>query len=413
MSPDFLGEGLSVTDASTWRHRYAHDLAFVGLDHRNLASIVCDEDGALIFSTAQVAQLVEINNYLGLEKLSFELPNFQPGMLLAFLCILLWNICIFSELRSVYLASPLKFSTHLHAFSRVVPKYYINPWEKNPYKFQHHKLHGTRARKYGKFGVWDNFCVGSCQSLPLFSSQDFAFWEQVAERTVSLRDIMDCEELIDDVDKLSLVEAAVILNAYAQFNCESKLMLKAFAEHVVRLLSGQSYTSTEPDERYGSQAADPQTLAASWWRAERRPVLSKAVATLKYQDAEMMRAVRSALIDRIEDPRPAGRGDVFRHAARRSYKPSMEVKFDAITQRLRPLCEGLDANYVDPVPVTQKVIEGFYNGIATAEIDTLAAETCAYMSQKHPDFSILAARIAVSNLHKNTSDSFYETLSCP
>ncbi|CAK9100309.1 Uncharacterized protein SCF082_LOCUS46951 [Durusdinium trenchii] len=121
-------------------------------------------------------------------------------------------------------------------------------------------------------------------------------------------------ELIDDVDKLSLVEAAVILNAYAQFNCESKLMLKAFAEHVVRLLSGQSYTSTEPDERYGSQAADPQTLA----------VLSKAVATLKYQDAEMMRAVRSALIDRIEDPRPAGRGDVFRHAARRSYKPSME-----------------------------------------------------------------------------------------
>ena len=89
-----------------------------------------------------------------------------------------------------------------------------------------------------------------------------------------------------------------------------------------------------------------------------------------------------------------------------------EVKFDAITQRLQPLCEGLDPNYIDPVPVTQKVIEGFYNGIATAEIDTLAAETCAYMSQKHPDFSILAARIAVSNLHKNTSDSFYQTCKC-
>lgn len=43
---------------------------------------------------------------------------------------------------------------------------------------------------------------------------------------------------------------------------------------------------------------------------------------------------------------------------------------------------------------------GFYNGITTAQIDTLAAETCAYMSQKHPDFSTLAARIAVSNLHK-------------
>jgi len=86
-----------------------------------------------------------------------------------------------------------------------------------------------------------------------------------------------------------------------------------------------------------------------------------------------------------------------------------EVKFDAITRRLAALCEGLDASFVDPVPVTQKVIEGFYKGMGTSEIDGLAAETCAYMSQKHPDFSILAARIAVSNLHKNTSGSFVET----
>mgnify|MGYP002803533650 FL=1 len=88
---------------------------------------------------------------------------------------------------------------------------------------------------------------------------------------------------------------------------------------------------------------------------------------------------------------------------------SQEVKFDNITQRIRNLCDGLDPRFIDPVPVTQKVVEGFYNGITTAQIDTLAAETCAYMSQKHPDFSTLAARIAVSNLHKNTSDSFYET----
>ena len=88
---------------------------------------------------------------------------------------------------------------------------------------------------------------------------------------------------------------------------------------------------------------------------------------------------------------------------------SQEVKFDAITRRIQTLCEGLDSRYVDPVPVTQKVVEGFYNGISTSEVDTLAAETCAYMSQKHPDFSTLAARIAVSNLHKNTSSSFYET----
>jgi ribonucleoside-diphosphate reductase alpha subunit len=86
-----------------------------------------------------------------------------------------------------------------------------------------------------------------------------------------------------------------------------------------------------------------------------------------------------------------------------------EVRFDSITKRIRTLCEGLDADYVDPVPVTQKVIEGFYNGISTSEVDTLAAETCAYMSQKHHDFSTLAARITVSNLHKSTSDSFSQT----
>jgi len=86
-----------------------------------------------------------------------------------------------------------------------------------------------------------------------------------------------------------------------------------------------------------------------------------------------------------------------------------EVKFDNITKRIRALCDGLNPKYIDPVPVTQKVIEGFFNGITTNEIDKLAAETCAYMSQKHPDFSTLAARIAVSNLHKSTSNSFLET----
>merc|ERR1719456_213496 len=85
------------------------------------------------------------------------------------------------------------------------------------------------------------------------------------------------------------------------------------------------------------------------------------------------------------------------------------VLFDKITERLQALCEGLNPDYVNPVLITQKVVEGVYNGVTTAELDSLAAETCAYMSQKHPDFSKLAARIAVSNLHKSTSDSFSET----
>lgn len=63
---------------------------------------MCAEDGSLIFSTAQMEIVGEINSYLGLKGLSTELPSFQPGLLLSVLCVLLWNICIFSELRSVW-----------------------------------------------------------------------------------------------------------------------------------------------------------------------------------------------------------------------------------------------------------------------------------------------------------------------
>lgn len=87
-----------------------------------------------------------------------------------------------------------------------------------------------------------------------------------------------------------------------------------------------------------------------------------------------------------------------------------EVKFDKITKRISKLCDGLEKKYVDPVKVAQKVIQGVYSGVTTKELDELAAETCAYASTQHPDYSILAARIAVSNLHKSTSDSFSETV---
>jgi hypothetical protein len=87
-----------------------------------------------------------------------------------------------------------------------------------------------------------------------------------------------------------------------------------------------------------------------------------------------------------------------------------EVAFDKITRRIASLCEGLSPEFVDPVKVTQKVVEGVYSGVTTSDIDILAAETCAYMSQLHPDFSTLAARIAVSNLHKNTHADFAEVV---
>ena len=53
-----------------------------------------------------------------------------------------------------------------------------------------------------------------------------------------------------------------------------------------------------------------------------------------------------------------------------------------------------------------KVISGVYPGVTTVELDTLAAETAATMTTKHPDYAILAARIAVSNLHKETKKTF-------
>lgn len=65
-------------------------------------------------------------------------------------------------------------------------------------------------------------------------------------------------------------------------------------------------------------------------------------------------------------------------------------------------------SFIDPVTVTQKVISGVYQGITTVMLDTLAAETAAYMTVTHPDYAILAARIAVSNLHKETHKAFSE-----
>mgnify|MGYP000855909108 CR=1 FL=1 len=85
------------------------------------------------------------------------------------------------------------------------------------------------------------------------------------------------------------------------------------------------------------------------------------------------------------------------------------VMFDKITDRVRKLCYELN-ELVDPVKVAMRVIEGLYDGVTTSELDNLAAETAASMTVTHPDYAQLAARIAVSNLHKNTTKSFSETM---
>jgi len=86
------------------------------------------------------------------------------------------------------------------------------------------------------------------------------------------------------------------------------------------------------------------------------------------------------------------------------------VKFDKVTARIEKLSYGLDSNYVQPIEVAKKVVSGIYDGVTTAELDNLAAETAASMTTKHPDYAILAARVAVSNLHKNTLKSFSATM---
>lgn len=85
------------------------------------------------------------------------------------------------------------------------------------------------------------------------------------------------------------------------------------------------------------------------------------------------------------------------------------VMFDKITARVKNMCYGLN-KIVDPVKVAMRVIEGLYDGVTTSELDNLAAETAATMTTAHPDYAKLAARIAVSNLHKNTKKSFSETM---
>ncbi|GAA5945253.1 hypothetical protein JCM3775_001899 [Rhodotorula graminis] len=89
-----------------------------------------------------------------------------------------------------------------------------------------------------------------------------------------------------------------------------------------------------------------------------------------------------------------------------SYGRRESVAFDKITARIEKLCYGLDRNHVEPIEITKRVISGVYQGVTTVELDNLAAETAAYMTTRHPDYAILAARIAISNLHKETKKTF-------
>ena len=85
------------------------------------------------------------------------------------------------------------------------------------------------------------------------------------------------------------------------------------------------------------------------------------------------------------------------------------IHFDKITMRIKNLCRDEELKYVDPVLIAQKTIQNIYNGITTEELDNISARICASLSFTNYLYSYIGARILVSNLHKKTSSSFYET----
>ncbi|OQV24475.1 Ribonucleoside-diphosphate reductase large subunit [Hypsibius exemplaris] len=84
------------------------------------------------------------------------------------------------------------------------------------------------------------------------------------------------------------------------------------------------------------------------------------------------------------------------------------VHYDKITRRIQKLCVGLSKEFVDPSVITKRVVEGMASAMTTRQLDNLAAETSAALTVRHPDYATLAARIAVTNLHKETLDKFSE-----
>ena len=87
------------------------------------------------------------------------------------------------------------------------------------------------------------------------------------------------------------------------------------------------------------------------------------------------------------------------------------VILDKIVDRITQQTYGLDQKWISPFDVAQKVIAGVTPNIKTSVLDQLAMETAASLATKHPDYSILAARLAITALHKETKKSFSETIS--
>ena len=83
------------------------------------------------------------------------------------------------------------------------------------------------------------------------------------------------------------------------------------------------------------------------------------------------------------------------------------VSFDKVLSRVRKSAKGLNVN---PDALSQQVLSQIYDGVKTSELDELTAQLAAGLSTLHPDYGTLAARISISNHHKNTSNSFSDVV---
>ncbi|CAK9005799.1 Vacuolar protein sorting-associated protein 11-like [Durusdinium trenchii] len=104
VTPDFMGEDFvnKISVARQWRTSFAHDYRHVDLSATSLVTRVCAGDGSLILATTQATLITHINSYMSLDKDQFDAGFFPIGILLCMLCILLWALCVYKELRNTW-----------------------------------------------------------------------------------------------------------------------------------------------------------------------------------------------------------------------------------------------------------------------------------------------------------------------
>ena len=107
-------------------------------------------------------------------------------------------------------------------------------------------------------------------------------------------------------------------------------------------------------------------------------------------------------LNESQDPASLACGRVLKRDGR--YEEASIGKIEARLKRLSP---GL---HVNCIKLARQVIDGLSDGIKTSQIDELAAEFAHERISDHPDWDVLAARIAVSNHQKETLPLFSQVM---